>query len=293
MNQQAKTKRPVPYVQICLSVIAVLIALVLVVSLLDTTGLMGKMDTAVKSDNYKITANELAVYEYQAALSSLANQFWYYQYGLMQDTMGVTKLFDNAYDYAYAQLPMYVGSGAFAAQAYQYAQQYVVYCEGATAAGVKMEQEDLDELESYMEDLAATAKAGGMTLKTFIKTYIGTGVSEKEIRSAMEKSILGAKYAEIKNEELSDAVTEDEMLKFKDENKGSFYKNFYHSYVLVNEKLKADAEKCDTVDEMKEVIIKYMVETKFDVQDQGHRCQAGRSQRQGHHRADGSRDPLG
>ncbi len=264
MNQQAKTKRPFPYVQVCLGLIAILIALVLVVSLLDTTGVLGKMDTAVKSDNYKITANELAVYEYQAALSSLANQFWYYQYGLMQDTAGVTKVYDNAYEYAYAMLPMYVGSGAFADQAYSYAQQYVVYCEGATAAGVKMEQEDLDELDTYMQDLEATAKSVGMSLKNFIKTYIGSGISVKEIKSAMEKSILGAKYAEMKNEELSDAVTDKEMTDYRDENKGSFYKNFYHSYVLVNEKLKAEAEGCDTVDELKEVIIKYMVDTKFD-----------------------------
>lgn len=264
MNQQAKTKRPFPYVQVCLGIIAILIALVLVVSVLDSTGVLGKMDTAVKSDNYKITANELAVYEYQAALSSLANQYWYYQYGLMQDTYGVTDLYSSAYEYAYAQLPLYVGTGAFADQAYSYAQQYVVYCEGADAAGVTMEQEDIDELETYMQDLEATAESAGMSLKNFIKTYIGAGVSVKEVESAMEKSILGAKYAEIKNEELSDGVTEDEMLEYKDENKGSFYKNFYHSYVLVNESLKADAENCDTVDEMKEVIIKYMVETKFD-----------------------------
>ncbi len=264
MNQQAKTKRPFPYVSVCLIAIAILMIAVLVFSLLDTTGVLGKMDTAVKSDNYKITANELAVYEYQAALSSLANQFWYYQYGLMQDVYGVTKLYDNAYEYAYAQLPLYVGSGAFADQAYSYAQQYVVYCEGATAAGVKMEQEDIDELDTYMQDLEATAESVGMSLKNFIKTYIGSGVSVKEIRSAMEKSILGAKYAEMKNEELSDAVTDKEMTDYRDENLGSFYKNFYHSYVLVNEKLKAEAEGCDTVDELKEVIIKYMVETKFD-----------------------------
>lgn len=264
MNQQAKTKRPFPYVSVCLIAIAILMIAVLVFSLLDTTGVLGKMDTAVKSDNYKVTANELAVYEYQAALSSLANQFWYYQYGLMQDVYGVTKLYDNAYEYAYAQLPLYVGSHAFADQAYSYAQQYVVYCEGATAAGVKMEKEDFDELDTYMQDLEATAESAGMSLKNFIKTYIGSGISVKEIRSAMEKSILGAKYAEIKNEELSDAVTDKEMTDYRDENLGSFYKNFYHSYVLVNEKLKEDAEKCDTVEELKEVIIKYMVETKFD-----------------------------
>ncbi|MBQ9780156.1 MAG: hypothetical protein IJW00_04345 [Clostridia bacterium] len=264
MNQNAKTKRPFPYVSVCLAVIAVLIAVVLVFSALESSGIMGKMDTAVKSDNYKVSANELAVYEYQVALSSLANQFWYYQYGLIQDTYGVTKLYSNAYEYAYAQLPLYMGTGAFASDAYSYAQQYVVYCEGATAAGVTMDAEDQTAVDNYMKDLEATAESLGITLKTFIKTYIGAGISVKEVRSAFEKSVLGAKYAEIKNEELSDAVTEDEMLKYKEENKGSFYKNFYHSYVLVNESLKADAEKCDTVDELKEVIIKYMVDTKFD-----------------------------
>ncbi len=264
MNQQTKKKGSISYVSVCLIAILILVGIVLAYSVMDSTGVIGKMDTAVESDNYRISANELAVYEYQAALSQLANEYWYYQYGLMQDTMGVTKLYDSAYEYAYAMLPYYVGTGAFADQAYAYAQQYVVYCEGALEAGVSMEDEDWEELETYMTDLETTAKTSGMSLKSFIKNYIGNGISVKEVRSAMEKYLLGVKYAEIKNEELSDAVTEDELTKYRDENKGSFYKNFYHSYVLVNDSLKAEAEKCDTVDELKEVLVKFMVESKFD-----------------------------
>ena len=264
MNQKAKKKGSISYVSVCLIAILILVGIVLAYSVMDSTGVIGKMDTAVESDNYRISANELAVYEYQAALSQLANEFWYYQYGLMEDTMGVTKLYDNAYAYAYGMLPYYVGTGAFADQAYAYAQQYVVYCEGALAAGVAMEDEDWEELDTYMKDLETTAKSSGMSLKSFIKNYIGNGISVKEVRSAMEKYLLGVKYAEIKSEELSDAVTEDEMTKYRDENKGSFYKSFYNSYVLVNDSLKAQAEKCDTVEELQEVLVKYMVESKFD-----------------------------
>lgn len=267
MNQNAKTKRPFPYVAVCLIVIAVLVCAVLVFHLLDSTGVVGKMDKVVVSTNYSVNANELAVYEYQAALSGLANQFWYYQYGLMQDTAGVTKVFSNAYDYAYYMLPNAMAQGTYKAQAYEYARQYVVYCEGAKEAkqDVALKDEIKTELDTYMNDLKTTAESGNMNLNTFIKTYIGKGVSKGDVESAMEKYILGYKYAEIKSEELSDAVTETELKEYLENNKDLFYKNYYTSYTLVNgEKLKDKAAKCKTVEELKVVLAEYKVNEMFE-----------------------------
>ncbi len=267
MNQNAKTKRPFPYVAVCLIVIAVLVCAVLVFHLLDSTGVVGKLDKVVVSTNYSVSANELTVYEYQAALSGLANQFWYYQYGLMQDTAGVTKMFQNAYDYAYYMLPNAMMQGTYRAQAYDYARQYVVYCEGALEAGKaeSLKDEIKTELDTYMNDLKTTAESGNMNLHSFIKTYMGSGITKGDVESAMEKYILGYKYAEIKNEELSDAITDAELEEFLKNNKELFYKSYYSSYVLVNgDKLKDKVAKCTTVEELKIVLAEYMVNEKFE-----------------------------
>lgn len=264
MNQKTQTKRPFPYVALCLILVVVLVAAVLVYSLLDSTGVVGKMDTAAKSDNFKVSGNELKVYEYQVGLSQLATEYWYYKYGLMTDSTGLSSLYSSDYEYAYALLPMYVGTGAFSEQAYAYAQQYLTYCEGALEAGVALEDEDYEELETYMENLEDMAKSSDISMRSFINSYIGKGVSEKEIRSAMEKYFLGVKYAEKLEEDFSDAVTEDEMKEYLENNKSSFYTSKYFSYVLVNESLQEKAKECDTVEEIKGILVDYMVENKFE-----------------------------
>lgn len=262
MNQQAK-KRQFPYVTVALIVILALVAVVVVFSVLDSVGITGKLGTAAKSDNFRVSDNELTVYEYQVGLSQLANEWYYAQIYQQSGSSSLASSFPDAQSYAYYMLPYYLGSGAFSEQAHAYAQQYLVYCEGAKEAGVEMEEEDWKELETYMEGLATTADSGDMSLRSFIHNYIGKGVSEGEVRSAMEKYYLAVKYAEILDKEFSDAVTDKEMEDFREENKGSFYTTKYHSYVLVNESLAEKAKECKTIEELKAIIIDYYVESKF------------------------------
>jgi len=240
MNQNAKTKRPFPYVTVCLIVIAVLVCTVLVFQLLDTTGVIGKLDTAVSSQSgdYNINGNELAVYEYQLGLSTFVNQYWYYKYGLMQDIYGVTKAYNDAYAYAYDMLRSYVGTDAFKNDAYDVAQKAVVFCEWAVSDNQKdkLEADVQAEVDTFMKELESAAKSVNMNVKTYIRTYIGPGISLKEVRSAIYKSTLGSKFSELKLEEFSDGYTAEELEAYKQANKDLFFKNFYHSYVLVDEK---------------------------------------------------------
>ena len=272
MNYQNKAKkRSFPYVTLCLIAVAVLVVVVLAYSILDTTGVIGKMGTAAKSDNFRVSDNELSVYEYQVGMNQLTTEYWYYKYGIYQDTYGITSAFSDEYSYAYYMLSMYKGSGAFAEQAYSYAQQYLVYCEGAKEAGVVLEADDTDAIDTYIEGLKTTAKSGDMSLSAFLKNYVGTGVSESDVRSAMEKYQLGVKYAEQLNKEFSDAVTDAEIEEYRDNNKSSFFTSKYNSYVLVDKALEEQAKACKTVDELKNLLITYYAgsadstaETKFD-----------------------------
>ena len=263
MNQQKKaTKRSISYVSVCLIALLVLVAAVLVFTVLDSVGVTGKLGTAAKSDNFRVSDNELSVYEYQVALSQLSTEYYYYLYGIYQDTYGIAKSFSSAEQYAYYMLPYYMGS--FASTAYEYAQQYLVYCEGAKEAGVSLDDEDMKELEDYIAGLKTTAESGDISFRYFVNTYIGKGVSEGEIRTAMEKYYLAVKYAEILDEEFSDAVTDKEMEDYREENKGSFYTTKFHSYVLVNESLADKAKECKTIEELKAVLVEYYVGNKFE-----------------------------
>ncbi len=266
MNQNAKAKREFPYVTLILVVTLVLVVAILGYTLVDSIGLIGRFDNAAKSNNYKINENQLDVYRYHVAQNQLYTEYMYYAYGMMQDTMGITKMFSSPAQYANYMIPNYVGSGSFDATAYSYAEQYLTYCEGAREAGLydEYKKETEADIDSYIEELEANAKANGVSLSNYLKQWIGTGVSKGDVRDAMEYYYIGIKYAEKLTEDYSDATTLEEIEKYREENKSSFYKTEYTSYKLVNNDLKKAIDACKTVDDVKTAIINYYVDQKFD-----------------------------
>ena len=268
MNQQAKTKREFPYVTLILVVTLVLVVAILGYTFVDSIGVIGRLDNAAKSDTIKLNEKELDVYRFHVAQNQYYTQFMYYQYGLMQDTYGVTKMFASGADYANYMIPSTVGSGSFDASAYAYAEQYLTYCEDAKAKGLydQYKSEIASDIEEYIEGLKETAKVNGVSFNKYLKQWIGTGVSKGDVESAMEYYFIGGKHAEKLQKDYSDAVTVEEIEKYRDDNKATFYSTKYTSYKLINEKLKTEykIEDCKTVEEVKTLIVKYMVDTKFD-----------------------------
>ncbi len=265
MNQKAKTKREFPYVTLILVVTLVLVVAILGYTFVDSIGLIGRLDNAAKSNNYKINENQLDVYRYHVAQNQLYTEFMYYQYGLMQDTTGVSKLFSSAADYANYMLPNYVGSGSFDATAYSYAEQYLTYCEGAAKAGLynQYKEEIAADVNSYIEGLKETAKVNGVSFNNYLKRWIGNGVSKGDVEKAMEYYYIGIKYAEKVQKDYSDAATLEEIEKYRDEHKSSFYTSKYTSYKLVNNDMKEAIDACKTDAEVKTAIVNYYVNQKF------------------------------
>ncbi len=266
MNQKATAKREFPYVTLILVVTLVLVVAILGYTLVDSIGLIGRFDNAAKSNNYKINENELDVYRYHVAQNQLYTEYMYYAYGMMQDTMGVTTMFSSPAQYANYMIPNYVGSGSFDATAYSYAEQYLTYCEGAREAGLydSYYGEIEADIDAYIEELEANAKANGVSLSTYLKQWIGTGVSKSDVRSAMEYYYIGIKYAEKLTEDYKSAATTEEINAYIEENKSTFYKTEYTSYKLVNNDLKEAIDACKTIEEVKTAIINYYVEQKFE-----------------------------
>ncbi len=266
MNQQAQNKRSFPYVALVLGLTALLVVFILGYTLMDSTGLLGRMDTAAKSDNIRLSENELDVYRYHVAQNQLYYQYMYVQYGLATDPTGGLIQYMDANTFINYMLPSTVGTGAYDETAYAYAEQYLTYCEGAKEAGLydsyKAEIEaDIDE---YMESLKTSAEANGITFGSYLKNFIGTGVGKGDVRTAMEYYFIGGKYAEKLVEDYDSAVTEDEIIKHRDENKDKFYTTAYSSYKLVSDTMKAAIEECNSIDEVKTVIVDHYMDQKFE-----------------------------
>ena len=113
MNQQAKTKREFPYVSLILIVTLVLVVAILGYTVVDSIGIIGRMDNAAKSNTIKLNEKELDVYRFHVAQNQYYTEFLYYQYGLMQDSYGITSMFASGADYANYMIPNTVGSESF------------------------------------------------------------------------------------------------------------------------------------------------------------------------------------
>ena len=268
MNQQAKTKRDFPYVTLILVVTLVLVVAILGYTFVDSIGIIGRMDNAAKSNTIKLNEQELDVYRFHVAQNQYYTEFLYYQYGLMQDTYGITKMFASGADYANYMIPSTVGSESFDASAYAYAEQYLAYCEGAKDAGLydQYKADVADDIDEYIDGLKETAKINGVSFSNYLKNWIGKGMTEGIVRSAMEYYFIAGEYATKLQKDYSDAATSEEIEKYRDDNKASFYSTKYTAYKLVNNDLKDkyNIEACKTADEVKTVIVKYYVDTKFE-----------------------------
>ena len=271
MNQQAKTKREFPYVSLILIVTLVLVVAILGYTFVESIGVIGRLDNAAKSNNIKLNEKELDVYRYHVGQNQLYTEFLYYQYGLMTDSYGITKAFENGYKYANYMLPNYVGTGSFDSSAYAYAEQYLTYCEAVMAEG-KYEQykaDVADDIEEYIEGLKETAKANRVSLSKYLNMWVGKGVSQADVKSAMEYYFIAGKYAEELHDKFSDALNLEDIEKYVSEHKSDFYSAKYTSYKLVssdNADFLAAIKAAKTADEVKIAIVDYYMNQKFEAQ---------------------------
>lgn len=270
MNQQTKAKREFPYVTLILAVTLVLVVAILGYTIFDSVGFIGRLDNAAKSDNFKLNENHVDVYRYHVAQNQLYYQYMYIQWGIMQDpTGGLIKngTWDATTFINYA-LPNYVGSSEFDASAYEYAKQYLAYCEGAKEAGVydQLKEQTAADVTEYMEGLETLAEANGVSLSKYITQWIGKGLSKSDVKTAMEYYYIGIEFADQLFEQESDKVTAEQIKKYVDENKANFYSTSVISYKLANEAMKEKIETLKTADEVKSYLVDYYMDQKFEAQ---------------------------
>ncbi len=266
MNHNAKAKREFPYVTLILVVTLVLVVAIIGYTLVDSLGIIAHFDNAAKSNRFKLNENQLDVYRFHVAQNQYYTEYLYYQYGMMQDYYGITSTYSSGAEYANAMIPQSVGSGNFDTAAYNYAEQYLTYCEGATDENLyeQYKKDTAADVDTFVQGLRNMAESNGVSLNAYLKKWMGNGVSERDVRIAMEYYYIGIEYADKLQSQYADATTMEEIEKHRDENKADFYTTKYTSYKLVNNDLKTAIDACKTVEEVKIAIVNYYVDQKFD-----------------------------
>ena len=197
---------------IILAVIAALIIGALLLYAFAASGIVGRSDVVVSSENYEIDANMMTYFQ-NMAYSNTFQQYYYYYY---------LYFYAGDADAAYAAVQNMMSQytlRSFFDTALTTAKEVLIMCEGAKAAGIELTDEELSLLNEQIDAFDGS----------FAENF-GTGVSKKDIRKAMTLYQLAAKYAEQKTEEIKDSVTDEDVLKYVEDHKEDFYSASYLVY---------------------------------------------------------------
>lgn len=228
------------------------------------SGIGGRTDITVSSDHFTVDSKEMGLYLYQVTADGLIDEYYFYQYGLLQTPDGFDTQYPTVDTYVFSMLEARRNLSSTLSAALAEAKQDILFCEGALALGMVLEEAERSAVDDAMKTLEDKAQALGLTADDFISRYMGKGITQKHVRAAMEKSALADKFAAYKKAELSETITDEEMRMYVEENRELFYKSDYHAYQLVNEALMDDAEACRTLDDLKLLLVNYALETNFD-----------------------------
>lgn len=194
--------------------VAVLLIACLALSYIVSSGILVRARTAVKSDNYKISGSLLTYYfysQYQSFLSTYGSYASYF--GLdTSKSLKSQNYSDNMTWYDY-----------FMSSTASQLVQIVALCEGARAEGIELDEDDKKAIDETIESLENYAKQNNVTVATFIAQYYGRGVTLSDIRKATELSTLASKYMKKIGEDFKAAVTDEEIDKYVEDHKSSFF----------------------------------------------------------------------
>lgn len=95
--------------------------------------------------------------------------------------------------------------------ALNYLQSYVAYADLAREAGLTLTEDEQKEIDDQIEQLRSTAESNDFSLNRYLVQMYGKGVNEKLLREVMEERQLASDYAQQKQEELTNAITDEQI----------------------------------------------------------------------------------
>ncbi len=227
-------------------IIAVVLAIIvglIAVAVMQSMGVFIRMQTAMSTENYSINGTMMA-YLYYTQYNYTYNMYYSYLGGQMSQEI-LSSIANSSKSSAVNQ-----------------AEQMLVLCEAARAAGVTLDADDKAAIEESVAAIEKSAKDSRVSISAY---YGNSGVNADDIRAMMEISTLASKYDEIKSEALKDAAADNtEALKeYTDKNKESFFTADYLTYTVSTKEIADSLALFKTEDEFKSQIINLTVEDKY------------------------------
>ena len=188
---------------------AVLLVVAVALLFMSSFGVFGRMQTAMKSENFRVTQNMMNYY-FQSQYSSFVseNSAYLSYYGLdtgksLKDQTYSTDADGNVVTWFDTMMDSTV----------EQVKEILVYCEEAEARGITLDEEDMKAIEDelYMYDIYG--QLYGTDKNAYISMMYGKGMRESDIKKALELSTLASKCSSLIGDEILDGITDEHIIK--------------------------------------------------------------------------------
>lgn len=205
----------------------IIVALVCVVSIVNSTGIIPRMSTAMETDNFSINQNMMD-YFYHSAYSTFVSDATYTSLknycslnsgtnsGLALDEQVI-----GAGQYDSVLAPDYKDKtwhDFFMDKAIASAKSVLVYCEEANVRNIVLDDADMESIEANIEALILSVRYSNqayfnMNDSACIAAAFGEGVKKSDVKDALELMTLASKVQLQVQDELTAAITIDRITK--------------------------------------------------------------------------------
>ena len=247
--------------------VVVVILLPLIISGVQESGFFPRHRILIESQTGDFDVNQqMATFiAWESLYESGLTYYQYIQYGLIQDTSGITSYYtadQYAMNMAYAGIKNNLRDSVDGVV--DLLKQYVAVCDLAQKEGVTLTDEEkaqVDEVIAWLNEMrAGTAFT---SLDKFLGYTVGTGIKEKDVRAATEMVLLYNKYVEKKQLALDEKITLENLIDYREENPEAFYKVDYLTYAVKDKELSEQLKACKTPLDFTNLVIKILFDDNY------------------------------
>ena len=230
------------------TIIGVVLVAVLIstaAGLITSSGIVGRLSNAMKSEDYKVDGN-MMLYFYASTYNNFASQYGTYlnYLSLGEGTpvsehhkivIGGDEANPNKYDTSlFADYEGKTWFEYFMSQTQESVKSMLIYCEAADDLNVTLNEEDEKEINDAIDALLLQFKLtnGDFSDSTCLRLMYGDGIKKSDVRKAMKLSTLATKCAEKIYDEVEATVTDATIDKEYADNKLDYdiVDYFYYSF---------------------------------------------------------------
>ena len=226
---------------IIVCVIVALLAATIALIVVNKSGVIARSNVLYESENYKV--NEM-MFDY-LFYNNYNTQYSYY-----------ASLISSEY------VSYFVNKESIAETTKENVQDYLLYCEAAKAAGVKLGDFENRKIDEAIEDIKETVKSTGYTLGAI---YGCDGMNYSDVRNMLEIQYLANKFSGDNKKEMTENITSDaaRVLKYFEDNKADFVTGSYISAEASDDSWKGDLSTVESADDFIKLFIDLYVDRNF------------------------------